>query len=100
MYRYTHDGSRIELVHKTPVTDIPYTMAPFPLYGKVLIGIGNCVRIYDLGKKKLLKKCETKVRCVGVRPTYRERLAGDQVLLVLRCATGSAVVRAVHPSVG
>lgn len=25
-----------------------------------MVGIGNLVRIYELGKKKLLKKCETK----------------------------------------
>ncbi len=28
--------------------------------GKLLVGIGNLVRLYELGKKKLLKKCETK----------------------------------------
>jgi splicing factor 3B subunit 3 len=26
----------------------------------LLCGVGNYVRIYELGKKKLLKKCETK----------------------------------------
>jgi splicing factor 3B subunit 3 len=53
--------TRLQFVHKTEVGDVPYVITPFPLYGKVLIGVGNTVRIYDLGKKKLLKKCETKV---------------------------------------
>ena len=28
--------------------------------GRVLIGMGNLLRIYDMGKKKLLRKCENK----------------------------------------
>ncbi|CAH8635106.1 unnamed protein product [Schistosoma margrebowiei] len=28
--------------------------------GRLLVGVGNRLRIYDLGKKKLLKKCENK----------------------------------------
>jgi splicing factor 3B subunit 3 len=59
-YRYNHDGSQIELVHKTEVEDVPYTITQFSAYGKALVGVGNVVRVYDLGKKKLLRKCETK----------------------------------------
>ena len=33
-----------------------------PFKGRVLIGVGRLLRIYDLGKKKLLRKCENKVR--------------------------------------
>ena len=29
--------------------------------GRALIGVGNCLRVYEIGKKKLLKKCENKV---------------------------------------
>ena len=32
-----------------------------PYRGRVLIGVGRQLRIYDLGKKKLLRKCENKV---------------------------------------
>jgi len=35
-------------------------MAFSEFQGKLLVGIGNFVRLYELGKKKLLKKCETK----------------------------------------
>ena len=30
--------------------------------GRVAVGVGRFLRIYDLGKKKLLRKCENKVR--------------------------------------
>jgi splicing factor 3B subunit 3 len=50
----------LELVHKTSVDEIPYAMCPFQ--GKVLIGVGKLLRLYDLGKKKMLRKSENKVR--------------------------------------
>lgn len=48
---------------QTPVEDVPLAIAPFQ--GRVLIGVGKLLRIYDLGKKKLLRKCENKVRGDG-----------------------------------
>jgi splicing factor 3B subunit 3 len=42
------------------VEDVPLAIAPFQ--GRVLVGVGKLLRIYDLGKKKLLRKCENKVR--------------------------------------
>lgn len=53
-------GEKLELLHKTPVDDVPGAIAPFQ--GRVLIGVGKNLRVYDLGKKKLLRKCENKVR--------------------------------------
>ena len=46
-------------MHKTPVDDVPGAIAAFQ--GRVLIGVGKNLRVYDLGKKKLLRKCENKV---------------------------------------
>ncbi len=43
---------------QTPVEELPMAFAEFQ--GKLLAGIGNYVRLYEIGKKKLLKKCETK----------------------------------------
>ena len=40
----------------------------FLLQGRVLAGVGRLLRIYDLGKKKLLRKCENKVRISSVKP--------------------------------
>lgn len=37
---------------------MPLAFAEFQ--GRLLVGIGSYVRLYELGKKKLLKKCETK----------------------------------------
>lgn len=48
----------MELVHKTVVDEAPYAICPFQ--GKVLIGVGKLLRLYDMGKKKLLRKSENK----------------------------------------
>lgn len=58
-YRLTKGGSPpLELVHKTTLDEIPYAMCGFQ--GKVLIGVGKLLRLYDLGKKKMLRKSENK----------------------------------------
>ena len=38
--------------------EVPYAICPFQ--NKVLIGVGRLLRLYDLGRKKLLRKCENK----------------------------------------
>lgn len=60
-------NNQLELVHKTPVDDIPGAICQFQ--GRVLISVGKLLRIYDLGKKKMLRKCENKVR----------RLSGEEL---------------------
>ncbi|UXI19321.1 DNA polymerase beta-like [Sarcoptes scabiei] len=57
-YKFESNLEQLTLVHKTPVEDVPRAMASFQ--GKVIIAVGKLLRIYDLGKKKLLKKCENK----------------------------------------
>jgi len=54
----TERKTDLELVHKTPVDAVPSALHAFN--GKLLVGIGNLLRMYDLGKKKLLRKCENK----------------------------------------
>jgi splicing factor 3B subunit 3 len=51
-------GFKLQLVHKTQVEEPPYALCPFQ--GRLLVGVGPVLRIYDLGKKKLLRKCENK----------------------------------------
>ena len=51
--------SSLALCMQTPVEDVPGAIAPFQ--GRVLISVGKLLRVYDLGKKKLLRKCENKV---------------------------------------
>ncbi|XP_022082283.1 splicing factor 3B subunit 3-like [Acanthaster planci] len=57
-YQLVDDGKKLELLHKTPVDDVPSAICPFQ--GRVLVGVGRLLRIYDLGKKKMLRKCENK----------------------------------------
>lgn len=45
-------------MHKTIVDDIPYSLSLWK--GKLLAGVGHCLRVYEMGKKKLLKKAELK----------------------------------------
>ena len=33
----------------------------FTLQGRLLVGMGRLLRLYDVGKKKMLRKCENKV---------------------------------------
>jgi len=57
VYRVT-ETNQLQYLHKTPVEGIPYSLCPFQ--GRLLAGIGNTLRIYDLGRAKLLRKCENK----------------------------------------
>lgn len=57
IYRFISD-KQIQLVHKTEVNDVVLAMAPFE--DKLLVGAGKHLRLYDLGKRKLLRKCENK----------------------------------------
>lgn len=58
VYALQDGGRSLHLVHKTEVDDVPTVLRPF--MGKLLAGIGKALRIYDMGKKKLLRKCENK----------------------------------------
>ena len=55
MYRL-RDGRSLELIHKTAVGGIPGALVAYK--GRLLAGVGNALRIYDMGKKKLLRKTE------------------------------------------
>lgn len=52
------DGQRLQLVHKTAIEGVPGALCAFQ--GRLLVGMEKTLRIYDLGKKKLLRKCENK----------------------------------------
>eukprot|EP00958_Prasinococcus_capsulatus_P017369 scaffold1954_cov364-Prasinococcus_capsulatus_cf.AAC.4 len=58
LYRFVDEGKRLELEYDTPVDDIPLALAAFQ--GKLLAGCGSKLRIYDMGKQKLLRKCENR----------------------------------------
>lgn len=56
LYRFLDDGKRIELLHKTAVEGVPGAMAAFK--GRLLVGVDAVLRLYDMGKKRMLRKCE------------------------------------------
>ncbi|CAG8434541.1 5348_t:CDS:10 [Diversispora eburnea] len=58
VYQFVDDGKSLKLVHKTQCDDVPLALLGFQ--GRLLAGVGKALRIYDLGKRKLLRKCETK----------------------------------------
>uniref|UniRef100_A0A1B6GN54 Uncharacterized protein n=3 Tax=Cuerna arida TaxID=1464854 RepID=A0A1B6GN54_9HEMI len=60
IYTYKVDTSctSLELVHKTQVDEVPTAICGFQ--GRLLVGVGRMLRLYDMGKKKLLRKCENK----------------------------------------
>lgn len=58
--RVNADCTHLDLVHKTAVDEVPSAIAPFQ--GRILVGVGRMLRLYDMGRKKLLRKCENKVK--------------------------------------
>ncbi|KAJ1400204.1 WD40/YVTN repeat-like-containing domain superfamily [Sesbania bispinosa] len=54
-----YDGRSLELLHKTQVEGVPLALCQFQ--GRLLAGIGPVLRLYDLGKRRLLRKCENKL---------------------------------------
>ncbi|KAJ7119578.1 mono-functional DNA-alkylating methyl methanesulfonate N-term-domain-containing protein [Mycena epipterygia] len=54
-YKFTRSGE-LELYHTTEVDDVPLALLAFQ--GRLLAGIGKALRIYDIGKQKLLRKAE------------------------------------------
>ena len=61
IYALEEGGRSLRLLHKTRVDGVPGALASFK--GRLLAGIETTVRLYDLGKKKLLRKCEHR-KCV------------------------------------
>jgi len=63
LYRIVN-GKQIQLLHRTTVEDGP-VLALAHFQGRLLVGIGKSLRLYEMGKRQLLRKCELR----GL-PTY------------------------------
>jgi len=69
----TNNGNRFDFVHRTETNEVVNAIHDFR--GMALVGIGSRLRMYDLGKKQLLAKCEnrqipvqiTEIRSMGQR---------------------------------
>lgn len=57
-YRLDVMCREFEFIHRTLVDEVPTALCAYN--GRLLAGIGKMLRLYDLGKKKLLRKCENK----------------------------------------
>lgn len=55
---YTVSADQLSLVHETELEGIPGVMCAFQ--NQLLVGVGAVLRLYDLGKARLLRKCETR----------------------------------------
>lgn len=58
LYQFTANGKKMSLLHKTAVDDVPGALIAFK--GRLLAGIGDTLKLFDLGKLRLLRKCEYK----------------------------------------
>lgn len=59
VYRFHDDGQDLEFIHKTKVEEPPMALLSFQ--GRLVIGIGKTLRIYDLGVKQLLRKAQADI---------------------------------------
>jgi splicing factor 3B subunit 3 len=59
IYRFQEEGKELEFIHKTKVEEPPMALLGFQ--GRLLAGVGNELRIYDLGMKQMLRKCQMEV---------------------------------------
>ncbi|KAA8649703.1 hypothetical protein EYZ11_003350 [Aspergillus tanneri] len=59
IYRFQEDGKELEFIHKTKVDEPPLALLGFQ--GRLVAGIGPMLRVYDLGMKQLLRKCQAHV---------------------------------------
>ncbi|KAI9771418.1 MAG: pre-mRNA-splicing factor rse1 [Candelina submexicana] len=59
VYRFQDDGKELEFIHKTKVEEPPIALLGFQ--GRLLAGVGTDLRIFDLGMKQLLRKCQAQV---------------------------------------
>lgn len=64
VYRFHEDGKELEFIHKTKVEQPPTALLAFQ--GRLLAGVGTDLRIYDLGMKQMLRKCQVRMSNVIV----------------------------------
>jgi splicing factor 3B subunit 3 len=51
-------GPQLQFIHKTRTEEVPLALAPFQQ--RLLAGVGKVLRLYDFGRKKLLRKSENR----------------------------------------
>ena len=101
LYRVNPEaGYTLEFLHKTPVDEVPGALCPYK--GRMLVGVGSLLRIYDLGKRKMLRKCECKQlpnRVMHISTQGDRIYVGDVAESFFFCTYKPAEVRSRLPSV-
>ena len=87
LYRIIN-GERFQLLHRTTVDDGPI-LALAHFQGRLLVGIGKSLRLYEMGKRQLLRKCELRnklptgvktIQTVGDRAYVGDLLQSIQII--------------------
>lgn len=76
IYRFVDSGRDLEFVHRTETNDIPLALLAFQ--GRLLVGVGGHLRLYDIGKKKCLRKAETEVSTNAIVGLHTQ---GDRIVI-------------------
>ena len=83
IYRLHDDGKELEFIHRTKIDRPPTALLPFQ--GRLLAGCGPDLRIYDLGMKQMLRKCQA--------------TAGTQIIVGLQTQGNRIIISDSHESV-
>lgn len=78
IYRFQEDGKELEFIHKTKIEQPPLALLGFQ--GRLLVGVGPDLRIYDLGMRQMLRKCQAQVTprlIVGLQTQGSRIIASD-----------------------
>ena len=86
LYRIVN-GDRFQLLHRTEVTDGP-VLAMAHFQGRLVVGVGKCLRLYEMGKRQLIRKYDLRglpsmvktIQTVGDRAFVGDLLQSIQVV--------------------
>lgn len=86
LYRIVN-GDRFQLLHRTEVTDGP-VLAMAHFQGRLVVGVGKCLRLYEMGKRQLIRKYDLRglpsavktIQTVGDRAFVGDLLRSMQVV--------------------
>lgn len=86
LYRIVN-GDRFQLLHRTAIDEGPVlSLAHFQ--GRLLVGVGKSLRLYEMGKRQLLRKCELRglptfvkvIQTVGDRAYVGDMMQSVQIV--------------------
>ena len=73
LYRIV-SGERLQLLHRTTVDEGP-VLALAHFQGRLLVGVGKTLKLFEMGKRQLLRKCELRGLPTNVKTL---QTAGDR----------------------